>query len=212
MGAILLVVADSALPSTGDGVLQNVLADLSHVVTYRSDDVAEDVTGFDGVVISDSCSSATLGTKYDTVSVPVADHEAQHWDDMRLVTAASVAEISTTDVTWLATAHPIEDGPYGTFSGTDTIYSAASLLPRSNSVASGAVLVANSGASQICCGAAETGAVLTSGTAPARRVFMWPRDGPATLLTEDGRNPLKNAYYWLFGLGTPQNVLAWYSA
>jgi hypothetical protein len=200
MGAILMVVGDATVPTTGDTYLTGVLEGLGHTVTYVSDETAEDVTGFDGVVVTDSCSSATLGAKYDTVAIPLVDHEAQHWDDIRMITAATVDEVSVTQVLWEDITHAIADGPYGAHSGTDTIFSSAALLARSDGLASGVVQIAsNGGSTNVVCGAAESGATLTSGTAPARRVFMWPKEAAAALLTADGENPLKNAYYWAFG-------------
>jgi hypothetical protein len=203
MASILVVVGNAGTPTSGDSYLEGVLQGLGHTVTYVSDETAEDVTGFDGIVVTDSCSSVTLGAKYDTAAIPLVSHEAQHWDDIRMITAASVTEISTTTITYEDDTHAIANGPYGAHTGTDTILSGSALIARSTSVASGVTQIASTGgATNIVCGAAESGATLTSGTAPARRVFMWPKEAAAVLLTADGENPLKNAYVWAFGVGS----------
>jgi hypothetical protein len=209
-----MVVGDAGAPTTGDAYLKGILEGLGHTVTYVSDETAEDVTGFDGIVVTDSCSSVTLGAKYDTAAIPLVDHEAQHWDDIRMVSAASVTEISTTTITYEDDTHAIANGPYGAHTGTDTILSGSALIARSTSgPASGVTQIASAGGStNIACGAAESGATLTSGTAPARRVFMWPKEAAAALLTADGENPLKNAYYWAFGeVVAPTEMQSYYA-
>jgi len=216
MTAVLLVVGDAGAPTAGDLFLQSVLEDdLSYTVTLRSDDTADSVVGFDGVLIAESCSSATLGAKYDTAAVSVVTHEPGNVDMLRLSTSISFGDTSHTQITWLDTAHPIADGPFGTLSGTDTILSAASIISWINNsdIPSGVTLVADlvsGGGTNITCLACETGAVLASGTAPAKRCFMWPKEAASALLTGVGLQAVQNCYYWAFE-PTPQ-VIAWVTA
>jgi len=205
MSAILLVVGDAAVPTTGDATLKGILEGLGHTVTYRSDETAESPTSsYHGIVISESVSGATIGSKYATVALPLVTHESSHLDVLGLTTVTQSSIASQTDAVWIAST-PIADGPFGTLSGTDTIFSAGSGLGWFDSAdkASGVTSLAThvGFANRICCAAVEIGATLhVIGAAPARRAYIWPQSGSAsTSLAALGITAIKNAYDWAFG-------------
>ena len=204
MGAILLVVGNSAAPTTGDALLKTLLESQSHTVTYISDETTEDITGMDGVVISESCASGTVAAKYTTVAIPVVSFEDGDWDELQMTTAAVTLSVDALDVS--DATHAIADGPHGTFTGTVTIYSptvANAVKRTSNTDASGAVRVLSSGSIAVLL-AAESGATLLTGTAPARRVIFGIRDAGMSSgsTTADLQNLIKNAFAWSFASGS----------
>lgn len=203
MSSILLVVGDAAVPTAGDIVIKGLLEGMGHTVTYRSDETAESPTsGFDGIVVAESVSGATIGSKYATVALPLVTHESSHLDVLGLTTVTQSSIASQTDAVWIA-GTPIADGPFGTLSGTDTIFSAGSGLGWFDSAdkASGVTsLATHSGFSnRIACASVESGATLHTGPAPARRAYIWPQSTSAsTNLNALGITAIKNAYYWAF--------------
>lgn len=204
MAAILQVVGDAAVPTTGDTTIRGWLESVGHVVTYVSDETAENTTGYDGVVICESCASATLGAKYDTAALPIILHEGGNLHLIRMMTvSAGGQEAGRTDIDILDDTHPIFDGPHGSFTGQVAIQTAAN-LGRVDDVAAdpaaGVSYLAQSdtSASFKTVLACESGAVLTSGNAPARRAFVFPSDPAAAALNADGIAIVKNAYVWAF--------------
>lgn len=192
MGHIILVRADAVNGTAGDLALQARLEAAGHTVTRVADDDAEFGGSYDGVVISDSCSGGTVGSKYDTVAKPGITLENVTW---RLGTYLS--GITGTDWT-------IEnvDGNGG-LTGTQTIYSepvsqqgvdtdtlpgAATVVARLTGDADHGVYVTY-----------EAGGALTSGTAPARRVFLRIGDAAVPVLTAAGTALLDAAIEWAFG-------------
>ena len=204
MAAILLVVGDSAAPTTPDSYLQGILEGLGHTVTLRSDDVADSVTGFDGVVIAESVASATIGTKYNTAAVPVITHETGNINDLRLSDVEGTTEVGGTQIDVPTTTHPIFHGPFGTFPlGTYTIFTSPAGLGYDDDATfpSGVELLAHSNVNSArqMVFACEAGATLTSGTAEGKRAFIFPTNTAAPGITATGEAMLKNAYAWAFG-------------
>lgn len=205
MAQILLVVGNAGTPTAPDTYLQGVLQGLGHTVTLRSDDDADSVTGFNGVVIAESVASATIAAKYGTAAVPVITHETGNINDLRLSDVEGATEVSGTqiDVTSTGAAHPIFNGPFGVFPlGTYTIFTSPAGLGYDNDATfpAGVQLLAHSfvdGTRQmvfVC----DTGATLTSGTAEGKRAFIFPTNTAAPGITNVGENMLKNAYHWAF--------------
>lgn len=205
MAAILLVVGNAASPTTGDALIKTILEGMGYTVTYVSDEAAEDVTGMDGVVIAESVAGATLGSKYATVAVPVVALEQAYLDDMGFCTTADIGQQATqTQVSWLSTTHPIADGPFGTFSGTTTIFGSPATLGRYDFTGGGAgsqenIASITADSTIIVCAACDEGTSLLIGNAAAKRAFIWPQDAASASLNSDGTNVLKNAFAWAFG-------------
>lgn len=211
MSAILLVIADAAAPTTGDALLRGYLEGLGHVVTYRSDETAEDVTGFAGVVLSESCVGATLGAKYALVAVPVISHEAAIVDDMLMITtAAANTDAVATDIEIVVPTHPIASGPFGSYSGQIAVNTANGIgyvdSDFYGALGGGVTLVGRQvfDTTETCILAVDSGGALTSGVAAAKRgVVLFSRDLSVPTLTATGTNIIKNAYVWAFGNPRP---------
>lgn len=209
MASLRLVVGDKAVFTATDTYVQGLLQGLGHTVTALSDEDAEDITGMAGVVICESCVTATLGAKYALVAVPVVTHEPQILDDMLLVDAANVSSVTDTLVQILDGTHPITNGPYGTYAiGTLTILSSASNISFTQAgMAAGVTkLASTSGGVQVEALACDKGGALTSGTAADKRAFVWPHNNSGSLVNTDGQAIIKNAYAWAFQASTG---LAW---
>lgn len=210
MAAILLVVGNAGSPTTTDSYVQDILEnDLGHTVTLRSDDDSGDVTGFDGAVLAESCSSATLSTKYDTAAVPIVIFEPGVIDEMRLVPAAGNGQTSEDTIDIHEQNHPIMDGPFGTAFGVEeAIYSSAGDISwygiaTGGALPAGVTSVASldeSAGNNVTVMACESGATLASGTAPEKRAFMgWPREALSGNVNASGLAMLQNAFAWAFG-------------
>jgi concanavalin A-like lectin/glucanase superfamily protein len=211
MASILVVVGDAAVPTTGDDILKGYLQALGHTVTYRSDETAESPTsGYGGIVVAESVAGATIGAKYTSVAIPLVSHEPAHLDALGFTSATPSSLAAQTQIIWLAST-PIADGPFGTLSGTDTIFSTGSSLGYFNSAdkAAGVTSLARTAgsATEITCASVNTGATLYTGagapaTAPAKRAYIWPQGASTANLTADGTTAIKNAYAWAFGVAT----------
>ena len=216
MTDVLLVVGDSGALTAGDTAIQSRLATtLGHTVTLINDETAEG-TGYSLVVLAESCTSATIGTKYGASASPVLLLDGGVIDDWGLATSATnnfsnsaidVNPGSDPDAIVLAAGL-----------GLNTTFTNSTATGRQQSVAnanlaSGCVVVSTRD------GAAtatphfyiETGGALTpSGTAANRRVFLGYRDnalddGAGGLLTADGWTLFDAAVDWLAPAG-PQTV------
>ena len=206
MGAILLVVGNAGTPTAPDSYLKSILEGIGHIVTFRSDDDADSVVGFDGVVIAESVASATIAAKYGTAAVPVITHETGNHNDLRLSDVEGTTEVGGTQIDIPAADHPIMDGPFGTFPlGTYTIFTSPSGLGYNDDATAtfpaGIELLAHSSAvaTRQTVFACEEGAILTSGTAEGKRAFLFPTNTAAPGITATGEAILKNAYVWAFG-------------
>jgi hypothetical protein len=196
VGHIILVVATAGSPTAGDTVLQGRLEAAGHTVTRTSDEDAEYSGSYDGVVVSDSSSGGTFGAKYDTVAKPGIALEAATWRLGSYVGA-------TTGVTqWTVSA---VSGANGGLTGTQTVFSSGQSQQgiSVSSLPAGATLVANQqgdtnkGIYVIY----EAGGNLTSGTAPARRVFLRIGDPAMPNLASAGTTLLDAAIAWAFDTG-----------
>jgi hypothetical protein len=209
MGHILVVVGDASVPTADDDALRDLIEDLGHTTAYVSDETAEDVTGFDGVIICDSSSSGTLGTKYNTVAIPVITHEQGNTAELRIITLEGTGDSTVTSNAIIQDdTHPIADGPYGSFTGNEVFSSATTWGHIDDTVAdlgAGGVYVAHHPAvgfdNRKFIAAYESGGLLADGNAaPAKRAFLTGRLNVATSLTADGIALFKNAYAWAFGV------------
>lgn len=196
MAALGVVVASAVAPTAGDTVLKNLLEGAGHSVTFIND---EDAVGgtYGAYVLAESCSSATLGGKYDTVAVPCVVLEISVWDDMRLATAAGTTAASSTDYDLLT--HEITTGLPDPATVKLTSTSQYSVL--NSALPSGAVPFARAGAdaTRTTGWVVEAGGILTSGTAPARRVALGYIDNWPPNLTADGETLLLQAVEWVLG-------------
>jgi hypothetical protein len=202
VATILLVVGNAAgtTPPTrtqGDTILRDRLVALGICATVDDvilwdDNNAEYSGAYDGVIISDSCVGGTVGSKYDTVPRPGITFENVTW---RLGTPVAAGAAITQ---WTVNATPqLSAG----LSGPVTVYDAAGQTQQGLAVSSlpaGAQVIATEQgtATKAVYVAYEAGSALTSGTAPARRVFLRIGDGALDNLVTDGNALLDAALIW----------------
>lgn len=216
MAAIQIVVGVAATPSASDLLIKSWLNAIGHIGDFVDDDTAENTAGYDGVVITDSCATGSLGTKYEAVAKPVFLHEGFYVDTMRMTSGGDALTETATQWSIVAPTHPFVNGPYGVFSGTWTWAGSAQAVAYIDSDLSsfgaGVTQIAVSlvDASQKVMFAYESGATMASGTAPAKRGYFSFRDTVGANLNADGINAIKNAYTWAFG--NQGAVTAWLGA
>jgi hypothetical protein len=215
VASIQLIVGDAALTTTGDVVLHDLLVGLGFSVTYVSDETAENTTGFAGVVIANSVVSATIGTKYNTCTLPVVTHESGNVNDLRLCDVDAFGSDNNLTLVVDAPSHPIMNGPYGTFTSTVAFMSSSTGLvlnidTSSATLGAGVTAVAEhpTAAALKVILAADSGATLSGGgAAPNKRAFIFPHDTEATTMAGNGIAILKNAYTWAFAAAAAQTLL-----
>jgi hypothetical protein len=197
VATIVLVVADTTSLGSGDTILQNRLtSNHGHTVVLRNDEDAEYGSAYDGVMVSDSCVAATFGSKYDTVAKPGICLEglASGW---RLGTSSSAGSGVTQ---WDVQSVPAANAG---LTGAQTIYSAGAAqqgLTTSSVPAGGQIVAYESGATTKAVYVIyESGGTLTSGTAPARRVFFRAGNADVANLTSTGLSLLDAAITWAYG-------------
>jgi hypothetical protein len=198
VATIVLVCANAATPTAGDLVIQGRLEAAGHTVVRTSDESAEYSGAYDGVFVSDSCSGGTFGSKYDTVAKPAITCEAVSW---RLGTYLG----GITGTQW--TVQDVAGN--GGLTGTQSVYSnSQSQQGIDTDVLPGAATVVARLAGDADHGTYvtyEAGGALTSGTAPARRVFLRIGDGAMDNLTAAGTTLLDAAISWAFGPVAPDD-------
>lgn len=191
MGTIVLVVANSASLTSGDTVMQTALETAGHTVVLRSDEDAEYGSAYDGVMVSDSCSGGTFGSKYDTVAKPGITCENASWRLGSFLGGINGTQWTVEDVegngglTGAQTVYSTTISQQGI--DTDTLPSAATVVARLTGDADQGTYVTYA-----------EGGNLTSGTAPAKRVFLRIGDSGMANLAASGDTLLAAAIDWAF--------------
>lgn len=170
MVAVLLAVSSVTTPVQSDQDLKAMLEAAGHTVTYQLSTTALPNTGYDCCVVTESGSaSSAANTSIPTCSLPVV-HMETNWSTTRMSSATATNPATETQIVPV-TSHPIIDGlgdPITvTASGTLNAYGVAdTTLPA------GVVDVAETYTvlGHVRIAVADTGATLTTGTAPNRRV------------------------------------------
>lgn len=189
-----LVVGNAASPTTGDALLKTRIESAGWPVAYV-DDADAVPTGRRGFVLSATTDAATVGTKYDAVTVPVLTINHNLWDDNRL--AANVGASTASSADYDLEAHAVTTGLADPLTVLTAAQAQRGVLNAS--IAAGGTVVARPGA-DAGRGAAwvvETGGTLTSGTAPARRAALFLPDAWLPLLTAGGQQLVENLVNWL---------------
>ncbi len=192
MATIVLVVGTTGTLTSGDVVAQGRLVAAGHTVVLRNDEDAEYTGSYDGVFVADSSSGGTFGSKYDTVAKPGITCENASW---RL--GSFLGGIDGTQWTVQSV-----DGNAG-FTGTHTVYTTTiSQQGIDTDVLPGGATVVARLAGDADHGVYVTyaaGGALTSGTAPAKRVFLRIPNAGMPNLTATGEDLLDAAIIWAFG-------------
>lgn len=200
----ILVVVDDVGPTVDDTNFMTMLTDKGHTVTQGSELNALPDTGYDVIVVTESGSASSAAVaSIPTCLLPVVLFETA-WNTARLSTTAMVTNGSGTQ--YDLQTHAINTGhpdPLTIFSSSASFYG----VPTTDLASGVAVVAVAAGVTtHATCVAADTGATLTSGTAPNRRVaigLVTTRLTGASSLAPDW---LEDAIIWAANVSTgPDN-------
>jgi hypothetical protein len=193
-GVVSLVVGNTAALSAGDATIRTILA-IGFVVRLVDDNAAAVTSGADVVVLSGSCSSATIGTKYRDVPLPVVTMDAATFDAMGMTgtSDSDFGETQSSSVSIVMAGHPLA----ASLSGTVSVVSASASLGWGRPGPGAARVATVAGmADQVAIFAYPTGAMMVGGTAPAPRVGFFASDAATARLSDDGVKLLRAAIDW----------------
>jgi RHS repeat-associated protein len=180
------------------------LLDAGWSVTTIDDDVvtAVDATGKQLVVVSESVAQAPINTMFNTVAVPVLMAESFLFDEMRMTSTGTanqgtVATQTQLTITAAGGNHTLGAGfPQGNLTTSTAAITHGFGVPTASATI--AATIAGDPAKPAIFGY-ETGAALTSGTAPARRVGYYLYGGSSTTLGNTAAALFDAAVAWAAG-------------
>jgi acyl-CoA thioesterase-1 len=198
-GGALLVVGNAGQLSGADNAIRTRLVGLGLTVTVADDDSvqASAANGQAVVLISSTVDPSKVGNKFASTAVPLIAWEGALFDDLGMtgpVAGTNFGEaFSKKKVTIVQPSHPLAAGRSGTVIAVDPATRFNWGVPSS-----GGTVVAHVGGapSQPAVFAYEAGAVMSAGTAPARRVGLFLYDTTALNLTGDGWAIFDAAVNW----------------
>lgn len=199
-GNILLVIGGSpSNPSNYDDDLSDMLESWGYSVTLIQDDdsagnFSAAAAAADVVVVSESVSSANVGTKLSSVSAGVVTGEGNLNDELGLSTGSGGLIGDAIDV--VDNSHPIT----AVFAPAplQVKVAAAAMNSTSGALASGARVLAETGGAGTLVALARGGVMAGGGTAPGRRVLVPAGEATSSLddLTSEGRLVIQRAIEW----------------
>ncbi len=198
----VVVVGDPAGLTTRDTWIRDRLVDAGWDVTLVDDNAAtaSSADGHQLVVISESVSGSTVGATFANVVVPVIVAETYILDDMGMVGTAS-SEYGTTGadqtqvaVTTVGSTHPLGAG----LVVGNTTTSTAGVTHGWGKPAAAAVIATTlpTDATKATIFGYDTGAAMSSGSAPARRVGWFHYAGAASNLNATATGLFDAAVTW----------------
>jgi hypothetical protein len=190
-----IVVGNSGVLTPGDLDVYERLADLGYTVTIV-DDSAAVPAGKQGFVICDSVTAATVGTKYDTLTVPVVTLRFDLWTTNRL--AANTGAATAASVLIDLVSHAITTGLADPLTALTSAQAQRGVLNAD--LPAGAQVFARPGAdaTRVMGWAVPSGGTLTSGTAQARRVALYLPDGWPAVYTVGAVDLFEAVMTWAF--------------
>lgn len=197
---VLFVTNSTTLNDTENSVKTRLEA-LNHTVIVKAAASATtaDATGKALVVISSTVTPSAVGTKFRTVAVPVLTWESGIYNNMGMTGSTNKDFGTKTNQTQVNITNPTHSLAAG-FSGNVTVASSGTFnwgKPNANAI-SVAIAVGDSAKTLIF--GYDTGAVMPSLTAPARRVGFFMHDN--TTLNSSGIQLLDSAIRWARGVGS----------
>ena len=201
-GDVLFIVNTGTGEPEGDNALATLLQGAGHLVTVLNadDSTPEDANGRDLIVISSTVSSTAVGTKFTDSAVPVMLWEQSLFDDLGMSPGGSfTVDSDAFDI--LDSSHPMAAGK----SGTVTISSVIDTIRYGDRPNTGpdvievATIAGNS--DQLAIWGYDTGGMMMTGTAPARRIgFALGNSVASANLTQDGEDLFLAAVDWAMGV------------
>lgn len=180
--------------TTGDNNLRTFIEGQGHSVFTRAANASEDLIGAQAVVISESCASGDVTTKYSGLPVPAMTMEQAITDDWNLASgAAGTGSTNATIVT--------EDARYtGSLTIAGSPYAMGGAVGYAPSPCSGATVLADDTTSgEPCYFYVPRYGTLISGVAAHLRIFLGLTDAlMAAGLSSDGQQMLFGALRELY--------------
>jgi hypothetical protein len=197
-GKSVLLVMGFVPPATvrpGDLKLKARLEMRGFTVKIGDDDgLATQAMGTQLVIITETA-GAQVGTKYRDLNLPVICHEPMLFDDMRLTAAAGAAgTTSTMEITQTGMGHPLAAGQMATVTIAPMALSAAYGAPAMT--AERIATMPGQAATQSTIFGYASGAMMATGTAPAKRVGLFVTDAMANGMNETGWKLFDAAVDW----------------
>lgn len=199
---VLFVVGSTTL-GAGDAAVKSRLEAMGLGVVVKDDDLATaaDAAGKALVLISSTTASATVGTKFRDIAIPVMLYEYALYDEMGMTGTVNGTDQgksdSQTQLTIADPAHPLAAG----LAGTVTVLSTASSLAWGKPAASASKVATIVGATaKTTLFAYETGAAMVGLNAPARRVGFAAFDTTPANYDANGWKLFEAAVNWTAAL------------
>jgi hypothetical protein len=176
-----LVVGNGAAPAAADAGIADRLRDRGYTVTILDDGTvnAADVTGASVVLVTQTIGQAQIGTRLRTSTRPIVLWKPSVYDEFGM-TASDGNTLDGTAVQIANAGHPLAAGR----SGTVTVTSATSALPRGAAGANAAVVATVGGQASLF--AYGAGVAMPGLTAPACRIAVPMVSQGIPRMTADG--------------------------
>jgi hypothetical protein len=194
-GVALLVVGVPGELSDGDTRLRMLLQARRFQVRVVDDNAAVNVAGAGLVVVTGSCASDTLTTKYRDVAVPIINLEPAAQDGLGMTagTAMDLGQANAGSLSIVMPTHPLAAGLTGTV-GVVSMPSSFSWGRPAPAAQRVATIMGQP--TQVTLYAYSRGAMMISGPAPARRVNFFAADNAAPRLGANGVALFNAAIDW----------------
>ncbi len=197
----LFVVGKTSL-CTSDEAVKDRLESLGYTVTLKEDDKCDSNDGTDKglIVISSTCNSSKVGSKYRDINVPVIVWESYLYDDMKMTGTSvnthygisdKISKLQVTD-----SGHPIMQGASGEYS-IFTSNKNTNWGNPGNAASKVATIPGNPNCVLIF--TYDTGAPMVGMNAPARRCGFFLEDDNAHKMTTTGWQIFDRTVQWTSG-------------
>lgn len=198
-GDVLFIVADANNLNGGDDAVKNRLEGLGYEVMLMSDENSQTshANGKSLVIISNSVSSGQIGNKYTWSATPLINYETHLFDDLGMTSGGAFGhDNGERRVKVQAPAHPLANGNTGFTRVLSSDGQLAYGYPGS-----GATIIASTDGSdgQATIFAYESGASMSSGNAPAKRIGLFLKDSEVSKLNNKGWGFFDAAVCWATG-------------
>jgi hypothetical protein len=201
---VVLVLGDEE-PDRRDLPLVAIVEDLGWEAVLVADDAADLRAAVldaepDVVFVSSTVKARKVGDALAELSVPIVNAEHALADELRLVRSQrdAVRTGARRTLRIVDASHPLAAG----LTGDVTVSTSATRLNAIRPAGTAQVVArVSAGSNQVTIAGWEQGAALASGTAPARRVALFPTPQTSRRLSTEGAALIRSALQWAAGTG-----------
>ncbi|MEM7369994.1 MAG: PKD domain-containing protein [Bacteroidota bacterium] len=198
---ILFVVGDVNLSNADDAVYQQLVGS-GHTITVVDDGAssAADASGQDAVVISASCNSGNVNSKFRDVATPVIVYEPYIYDDMDMTGNANGSDFggiwgNQDDLDIEDPSHPLAGGLTGAVSTMNSWYTTS--FSFGNPTGSASIIAEDPNQNKAVIFAYEAGVQMDGLVAPAKRVGFFLYEDSGEKLNANGWILFDAAIAWV---------------